>query len=69
MKKYTIKQVAQIVESEGLDYAIQHYMGSDRIADADLAAAWDHASEALAAVEEILAGVADDQEDDEEDAE
>jgi hypothetical protein len=46
-EKYSIEQVADIVESEGLGYAIQHYMSADSIEDEDLARLWRIAKEAL----------------------
>lgn len=41
MKKFTVLGVAQIIENEGLGYAIQHYMRGKDIADPKLAAMWD----------------------------
>jgi len=52
--KYSLQDVANIVESEGLDYAITGYMGADRIEDAELAKQWNIAREALEKIEEIL---------------
>src|SRR5574343_658715 len=53
-EKLSIEQVAEIVDCEGLDYAIQHYMGPDSIADPNLAMLWADARETLAAIEKIL---------------
>jgi len=53
-RRYTNKQVASIVDNEGLDYAIQNYMGASAIIDPVLAAAWTAAKEALDAVEKII---------------
>lgn len=53
-EKYSIRQVAEIVHSEGLDYAIQHYLSADSIADLRLAGLWVTAKNALDAIEEIL---------------
>lgn len=36
-EKYTLEQVADIVESEGLGYAVMDYMSADKIEDEDLA--------------------------------
>lgn len=53
-EKYTNEQVADIVRSEGLDYAITNYMGADSIEDPELAQAWENARQALAEVERLL---------------
>lgn len=52
--KYTNNEIAGIVDSEGLDYAIQHYCSADSIADPILAARWAEAKEAMEAVEAII---------------
>ena len=53
-EKYSIEQVADIVHSEGLDYAITDYMSADSIKDPDLARLWRIAKEALDGISEIL---------------
>ncbi len=53
-RKKTIEEVAQIVEQEGLDYAIQHYLHCDSIEDPDLAKAWAAAGAALITVDQML---------------
>jgi hypothetical protein len=52
--KFTNEEVADMVEAEGLDYAIQHYVGHWEIKDPDLAKAWYNAKIALDEVENIL---------------
>ena len=52
--KKSNQQVADIVESEGLGYAVQHYMGADAIKDPKLAALWKTAKDALDAIEAML---------------
>lgn len=54
MKKYTNKQVAEIVENEGLGYAVQHYMSSEDIKDKELAKQWEVAKGALNTITNIL---------------
>ena len=46
--------VAYIVESEGLDYAITGYMGSEDFEDPRLAKLWDEATVVLGKIEGIL---------------
>lgn len=53
-KKYSIEQVADIVNSEGLGYAIQHYMSGDNIEDPELAKQWEKAKATLNIIEMIL---------------
>lgn len=36
-RKYTLEEVADIVQIEGLGYAIQHYMSGESIEDPELA--------------------------------
>lgn len=48
------KQIAQIVDNEGLDYAITAYMGSEDFKDRHLAKLWDQAKEILDEITEIL---------------
>ena len=47
-------EIYYIVECEGLGYAIQHYMSSDRIADEYLAKKWKQCGELLNEIEDIL---------------
>lgn len=46
-KKYTVDEVSSIVENEGLGYAVQDYMSSERIEDPKLAKLWEEAKYAL----------------------
>ena len=55
-EKYSIEQVADIVHSEGLGYAVMDYMSADSIEDPDLARLWRIAKEALDGITEILPG-------------
>lgn len=55
MAKKTASEVAEIVDMEGLDYAIVHLaIPADDILDPVLAKAWREAREALVTIEEIL---------------
>lgn len=54
--KYTIADVADIVESEGLGYAVMDYMSAEKIEDEDLARLWRIAKEALDGIDAILDG-------------
>jgi hypothetical protein len=47
-------EVAAIIESEGLGYAIQCYMSADSIEDKVLATYWEEAKEVLDKIEEYL---------------
>lgn len=53
-KKYTNLQVYDIVESEGLGYAVQFYMDDKSIADKELAGYWKQAKEAMDNIQSIL---------------
>ena len=53
-KKYNNKEVATIIELEGLDYAIQSYLSPSDIKDKKLAAFWQQAFDALNAIEAYL---------------
>lgn len=63
-KKLTNLDVAEIVESEGLDYAITSYMGSTNFEDANLAELWDQAQDILGQIESILANATDESDQD-----
>ena len=47
MEKHTIEEVRDIIETEGLGYAVQDYMSAESIADETLAHYWKKASEYL----------------------
>lgn len=52
--RYTNKEVGDMVESEGLAYAIQHYCSASRIADPNVATKWAVAKIALDNLENYL---------------
>jgi len=49
-----IREVADIVDSEGLGYAIVDYMNGDEIEDQELRDLWKQASPILARIQEII---------------
>lgn len=51
--KLSNRKVAQIVDSEGIGYAVQHYMSADSIADPELASLWQQAAEVLGKIEKL----------------
>lgn len=53
-KKYSVSQVADIISSEGLGYAIQSYLKSTQIKDEDLAEMWERASDILTEITEYI---------------
>lgn len=63
-EKYSVKDVAYIVDSEGLGYAIMHYLSADRIEDPKLRRMWEEAGVLLTKIEAYLD--VDDEVDDEE---
>ena len=54
MKNRTTEEVGNIVKSEGLGYAIQNYLGAEKIQDKELSKLWKEAELALNAVEKFL---------------
>ena len=52
--KLSPKKVGDIIEMEGLSYAIQHYISADQIANPELRKAWQDAKQALDAIEYII---------------
>lgn len=54
MEKVTLEEVAQIIDSEGIGYAITGYLTYDKIADPRLAELWLQAQQVLAEIEEML---------------
>lgn len=54
VKKYSIKQIAEIVNNEGLGYAVQNYLGADEIKDKALATEWKKAKDSLDIIEGML---------------
>lgn len=53
-KKLTLKEVGDIVECEGLGYAIQHYMGHEEISNPKLRELWRRCKEDMNAIEAML---------------
>jgi len=53
--KHSIEEVAQIVDCEDLGYAIEAYLGAERIEDEELANLWKTAAGILQRIREILA--------------
>lgn len=45
--KKDLQEVRDIVENEGLGYAVQHYMSAESIADPSIAKRWREAKKAL----------------------
>ena len=54
VEKHTIEEIRDIVDSEGLGYAVTSYMASTEIKDEELASLWRTASDALEKIERIL---------------
>lgn len=52
--KYTIDEVADIIEEEGIGYAIQKYLSAKNIADPKLADMWRRARILLAEIERYV---------------
>ena len=53
-KKYTTEETAEIVEMEGLCYAILGYLYPKNIEDLYLAKLWEEATSVLAEIQEVL---------------
>jgi hypothetical protein len=53
-KKYTVEEVAEIVQSEGLGYAVQNFLSASRIEDPELADKWRRARQLLDEIEDYL---------------
>lgn len=53
--KMSLKEVAEVVEMEGLGYAVMDYMSGDSIADKHLADLWDDAKMMLKSIDNYLA--------------
>lgn len=54
MKKESIKDVATIVEIEGLGYAITDYLSADSIEDKKLSTLWKQGQDILKEISKIL---------------
>ena len=50
-RRYSAEDLARIVESEGLGYAIQGYVNPEQIEDPILRAVWTNAQEAMEEIE------------------
>lgn len=50
MRTYTNAELADIIEDEGLGYAVSEYVSADQIEDPTMRALWEHASLTLAAI-------------------
>jgi len=53
-KKKTIEDLYDIVQNEGLGYAVSDYVNADTIEDDEMRKLWENASEALKKVEDAL---------------
>lgn len=53
-RKKSVDQVAEIIETEGLGYAIQHYLSPENIADKKLADMWQRAAALLKEIERYV---------------
>jgi hypothetical protein len=68
-KRLSNRKVADIVECEGLGYAITDYMNSDDFEDKHLAELWDQAQTVLKEIEDILEVANEDDEDEDDEDE
>lgn len=57
MSKYSLEDMAEIIDSEGLGYAIEDYVNSEDIEDPRLVDLWDQATVTLAAIRHLLSEV------------
>lgn len=62
-QKHSVSEIAGIIESEGLGYAIQSYVKASSIKDEDLADMWERAKELLDEIQEYVEDNADDVDD------
>jgi len=53
-ERVSMEKLAHIIDSEGMDYAIQHYLSSDRVPK-ELESWWIQAESALNAIDAALA--------------
>lgn len=54
MRTYSNEQLKDIIEQEGLGYAIHCYAGAESIEDPEVKAAWEKASRAMTEISELL---------------
>jgi hypothetical protein len=59
-RKLSVSEIAHVIESEGLGYAIQSYLSSSQIKDDDLADMWERASDLLKEITEYVEDNSDD---------
>lgn len=52
--KYSINEVAAIIENEGLGYAIESYCSPSSIRDEDLSNMWEEARDLLIRIQEYI---------------
>lgn len=52
--EYTNCDAVSIIENEGLDYAVRHYISGDYFADPETQKRWNAAEEAITALTEYL---------------
>jgi hypothetical protein len=52
--KYSISRIADIIETEGLSYAITEYLSPTNIRDEELATMWEEARDLLIRIEEYV---------------
>jgi hypothetical protein len=50
-EKYSIEQIRDIIENEGIGYAVQYYLGADKIEDGQLSKYWADAKAILDKIE------------------
>lgn len=56
MNRYSIREVADLIYTEGLGYAIEGYLSADRIEDRELARHWKNAQESMREINRIVRG-------------
>lgn len=54
VEKMSIKQVADVIRSEGLGYSVQNYIDPESIEDETLSRLWGQAEEVLGAIEGFM---------------
>ncbi len=58
MRKYSLQEIKNKVESEGLGYCLTSYFSASDIEDLELAALWKIASETMVKIDQLLDEVA-----------
>lgn len=54
---YSAQQVALMVDTEGLGYCVQHYLGADSIEEGPLQDAWRDAESAMQRIQALLSEI------------